>query len=174
MTITKGGEHAMKNRTDEIWAALGAFTEERSVADVLLTISRFEENAGTLVPAMRCALLKCDGQARQLRQTGEKGATSFIALSFIDTSVLTGAFDLRVDFYDNSFIEDIAESCAYFPYTYLQPIYRESVDAICGEAKKAFVRFKDYERDGIALKYKSEVLYSWSCPYAPCVCSIPT
>jgi hypothetical protein len=149
----------MKNRTDEIWAALGAFIEERSVADVLLTISRFEENAETLVPAMRRALLECDEQARRWRQTGDKGTTSFIALSFLDTSVLTGAFDLRVDFYDSSFIEDIAESCAYFPYAYLQPIYRESVDAISDEAKKAFVRFKDYERDGIARKYKNEVLY---------------
>jgi hypothetical protein len=45
----------MKNRTDEIWTTLGAFIEERSVADVLLTISRFDENAGTLVPAMRRA-----------------------------------------------------------------------------------------------------------------------
>jgi hypothetical protein len=138
---------------------LGAFIEERSVADVLLTISRFEENADTLVSAMRRALLKCDEQARQLRQTGEKGATSFIALSFLDTSVLSEAFDLRIDFYDESFTEDIAETCAYFPYAYLRPIYQESVDAICDEAKKSAVRFKDYERNGIALKYKDEVLY---------------
>jgi hypothetical protein len=149
----------MKNRTAEILTALGAFIEERSIADVLLTISRFEENADTLIPDMRRALLACDEQARQLRQTGEKGATSFIALSFLDTSILSEAFDLRVDFYDNSFIEDIEESYAYFPYAYLQPIYHESVDAICGEAKKAFVRFKDYERDGIARKYKDEALY---------------
>jgi hypothetical protein len=149
----------MKNRTDEIWATLGAFIEERSVSDVLLTISRFEENAATLIPAIRRTLLECDEQARLWRQTGDKGATSFIALSFLDTSVLTGAFDLRVDFYDESFTEDIAEAVAYFPYSYLKPIYQESVDAISGEAKKAFVRFKDYERDGIARKYKNEVLY---------------
>jgi hypothetical protein len=29
----------MKNRTDELWTELDAFIEERSVADVLLTIS---------------------------------------------------------------------------------------------------------------------------------------
>ncbi|MDR1615869.1 MAG: hypothetical protein LBR98_02510, partial [Syntrophomonadaceae bacterium] len=79
----------MKNRTDEIWTTLGTFIEERSIADVLLTISRFEENAGTLVPAMRRALLECDEQARRWRQSGEKGETSFIALSFLDASVLT-------------------------------------------------------------------------------------
>jgi hypothetical protein len=149
----------MKNRIDAIWSTLDTFIEERSVADVLLTISRFGENAGTLVPAMCHALLECDEQARRLRHTGEKGATSFIALSFLDTSVLSEAFDLRIDFYDESFTEDIAEASAYFPYAYLRTIYQESIAAICSEAKKSVVRFKDYERDGIALKYKDEVLY---------------
>jgi hypothetical protein len=149
----------MKNRTDEIWTALGDFINERSVADVLLTIARFEENAGTLVPDMRRALLECDEKARRLRRDGEKGETAFIALSFLDTSVMTGAFDLRVDFYDASFLCDIAEACAYFPYAYLRPIYGESVAALCGEAAKSVVRFMDYERDAIARKYKNEVLY---------------
>jgi hypothetical protein len=149
----------MKNRTDGIWTTLGTFIEDRSIADVLLAISRFEENAGTLVPDMRRALLECDEKARQWRQAGEKGATSFIALSFLDASVLTGDFDLRMDFHDSSFTEDIAESCAYFPYAYLRPIYQESVDAICGEAWKKVVRFMDYERDAVARKYRDEVLY---------------
>ena len=120
----------MKTRTDEIWTTLDAFIEERSVADALLAISRFEKNADDLVPAMRRALLECDGQARR-RGDGEKGETAFIALSFLYSSVLTSAFDLRVDFYDPSFTEDIAEACAYFPYAYLEPLYRESADAIC-------------------------------------------
>lgn len=90
---------------------------------------------------------------------GEKGKTAFITLSFLDSSVLTGMYDLRIDFYDDRFLVDIAEACAYFSYRHLMPIYQESVDVICQEAKKRFTRLMDYEKDALAWKYRDEVLY---------------
>jgi hypothetical protein len=163
----------MKNRTDEIWTTLGAFIEERSVADVLLTISRFDENAGALVPAMRRALLECDKQARQWRQAGEKGATSFIALSFLDTSVITETFDLRIDFYDSSFIEDIAESSAYFPTPIFAPYITKAWTPSAMKRRKD--SFASWTTNGTISPgdIKERCYTSWSCPFAPCACSTP-
>jgi hypothetical protein len=149
----------MKNRTDEIWEDLSSVIEERSVRDIGQAKSVTESCANVLLSDLRAALLSCNDRASELRRRNEKGETAFIALSFLDSSVLTGAYDLRIDFYDDGFLSDIAEACAYFSYKHLIPIYRESIGVICGEAKKRFIRFMDYEEDALAWKYKDEVLF---------------
>ena len=149
----------MQNRTDEIWESLAPLVEERGKSDLTKTIENFGANAERLLSDLRTALRSCDEQAAAHRKNSEKGETAFIALSFLDTSILTGTNDLRIDFYDDTFIEDIAEASAYFPYQHLIPIYQESVEAICKEARKKYIRFMDYERDALACKYRDYVLY---------------
>jgi hypothetical protein len=149
----------MQNRTQAIWEALSPPVEELGLNDVIKTIENFDPNATVLLADMRVALRSCDDQAAILRDKGEKGETAFISLSFLESSILTGAYDLRIDFYDSNFIDDIAESCAYFPYHHLIPLYQKSVEAIQSEAAKQFTRFMDYERDALAWKYKDYVLY---------------
>jgi hypothetical protein len=148
----------MKNRTGEIWGNLSSLIEKRSIRDIGQAMSVTESCADVLLINLRAALLSCNERALELQLRDEKGETDFIALSFPDSSVLTGAYDLRIDFYDNRFLGDIAEACAYFPYGHLIPIYHESVDMVCTEAGKRFTRFMDYERDSLAWKYKDEVL----------------
>ena len=149
----------MKNRTEEIWTALTPLIEELSLNDISRTLDTFNTHAESLLASMRAALISCDQQAAALRHSGEKGETAYIAISFLDSSYMTGAYCLRVDFYDDSFLTDIAEACAYFSYARLIPYYRESVETICTKASKRFIRFMDYEKDALAWKYKNEVLY---------------
>ncbi|MDR0489991.1 MAG: hypothetical protein LBH28_01925 [Oscillospiraceae bacterium] len=149
----------MQNRTELIWEALAPFVEERGLNDITQTLGCFDSHAENLLKDLKAALLSCNEQAASWRRKGEKGETAFIALSFLDTSILTGSYDLRIDFYDDNFLGDIAESCAYFPYVHLIPFYHESTEAICAMAVKRFIRLMDYERDAIAWKYKTEVLY---------------
>lgn len=149
----------MKNRTEEVWSALSSLVEERGVHDLEQTMSSFPSHAGPLLDDLRYAFLACNKQALSWQQKGEKDETSFIAFSFLDTSILTDSYDLRIDFYDARFLKDIAESAAYFSYAYLIPPYQKSVEVLCAEADKHFVRFMDYEADALAWKYKNEVLY---------------
>lgn len=149
----------MKKRTDEIWANLSSVIEERSVRDIGQAKSVTESCADALLTDLRATLLSCNDRALELRCRDEKGETAFIALSFLNSGVLTGAYDLRIDFYDDRFLSDIAEACAYFSYKHLIPICRESIGVICGEAKKRFIRFMDYEEDSLARRYKNEVLF---------------
>ena len=149
----------MKNRTDEVWAALATFIEERGLRDISQIVPAFETHAKTLVQNMRAALLSCNEQALELQRKAEKCETAFVTLSFLDSSILSGAYDLRIDFYDGGFLGDIAEACVYFAYSPLIPIYQESVSVICREATKHFTRFMDYEKNALAWKYKNEVLY---------------
>lgn len=149
----------MRIRTDEIWEAITPIVEERGVNDIKKTIESIDANASKLLTDLRTALSSCDNQAALHRDKDDKGETEFIALSFLDSSILTGTYDLRIDFYDDSFINDIAEASAYFPYSHLIPFYQESVEAIQVEAAKLFVRFMDYERDALAWKYKDFALY---------------
>ena len=138
---------------------MAPFIEERSVNDIIQAITCFESHAAQLLTDLRSALHVCDQEALVWRQKGEKGETAFIAFSFLDTSILSGSYDLRIDFYDENFLNDIAESCGYFSYRHLIPLYMESVEAICDKAAKQFIRFMDYERDALAWKYKTDVLY---------------
>ncbi|MCL2122231.1 MAG: hypothetical protein FWH28_08295 [Clostridiales bacterium] len=149
----------MKSRANEIWETLASIIEERGVNDVIKGISSFDARAEDILNRFQDALRLCDAQALSWREKGEKGETAFIALSFLDTGVLTGAHDIRIDFYDERFLHDIAESCAYFSYAHLLPIFRESVEVLCTEAAKQFTRFMDYERDALAWKYKTKILF---------------
>jgi len=146
-------------RTDEIWKSMSSFVEERGLDDLAKTVECFDLHAPKLLVGLQNALRSCDAQASVYRQKGEKGETAYIALSFLDSSILAGTNDLRIDFYDDSFLEDIAEASAYFPYHHLMPIYHESIAAIHTEAEKHFVRVMDCELDGLACEYKDYVLY---------------
>ena len=149
----------MQSRAETIWEALKPFIEERRKQDYTLTQTAFESHAPRLIESLKAAMLSCDEQAAAYRQKGEKDETAFIAASFLDSSVIIGAYDLRIDFYDREFLSDIAESCAYFSYVHLIPFYEESVDAICAKATEEFVRFMDYEKDALAYKYRNDILY---------------
>jgi hypothetical protein len=149
----------MKNRTNEIWESLSDLIEERGLNDISQTFTSFNEHSEHILADLSSALISCEEQAAARRQSGEKGETTYISLSFLDSSILTGAFDMRIDFYDEGFITDIAEASAYFSYAHLIPYYRESADIICTKAGEQFVRLMGYERDALAWKYKDEVLY---------------
>lgn len=149
----------MQTRTNDIWKTLTPFIEERGINDITQTLACIEANASHLLDCLRAALCSCNEQALAFQQIREKGETAFITFSFLNTSILTGSYDLRIDFYDENFLSDIAESCAYFSYAHLIPFYHESVEAICEKASKQFVRFMDYERNALAWKYKTEILY---------------
>ena len=148
----------MERRINEIWANMASIIEERSAQDMAQTIPSFKFYADTLLKDLRTAMLLCNEQALELQRCSEKGESAFITLSFLNSSVLTSAFDLRIDFYDDNFLVDIAAACAYFSYKHLVPLCQDSVDAICQEAKTRFTRFMDYEMDALARKYRSEVL----------------
>ena len=149
----------MKSRTDKIWGALAEIINEISINDLTKTITCFEAHSVNLLDSLRFALISCDKQAALHRQNGVKGDTAFITLSFLNSSILSGSYDLRIDFYDENFFDDISESCAYFSYAHLIPFYQQSVEFLCEKAEREFVRFMDYERDALAWKYKTEVLY---------------
>ncbi|GHU60238.1 hypothetical protein FACS1894171_0890 [Clostridia bacterium] len=149
----------MKNRTDEIWASLSSLIEERNIQDIKQASLAAESHADAALNELRSALRSCNEQSLLLRSQGEKGNTRFITLSFLDSGILTGSYDLRIDFYDDRFLSDIAEACAYFSYRHLVPIYQESAGVICREAGKDFTRLMDYEKDALAWRYKDEVLY---------------
>jgi hypothetical protein len=149
----------MKNRTEEIWAQIAPIIEERSALDIEQAVSSTESCAELLLQDFCACLLSCNEQALHLQGRDEKGATAFIALSFLHSSTITGNYDLRLDFYDDSFLSDISEACSYFSYRHLSTIYQKSVEIICSAAAKQFVRLMDYEKDALANRYKNEVLH---------------
>ena len=165
--IVKGMITIMENRTEEIWATLASVIAERKERDWVQAIPVTESCKDVLLSQLSAALLSCNKQVLEWQRKGEKGDTAFIALSFLNSSVLTGEYDLRIDFYDDRFLVDTADAYAYFSYKHLMPIYQESAEAICQEADNQFVRLMDYEQDALNWKYKDEVLI----PLIKSVCS---
>jgi hypothetical protein len=149
----------MKNHTDEIWSSLSSIVEDRSILDIKRTASIMESCSDVLLNELCAALLSCNEQSLELQRRETKGQTAFITFSFLDSSILTGTNDLRIDFYDERFLVDIAEACDYFSFRHLISFCQESVDVICQEAKKRFTRFMDNEKAALSRMYKGEVLY---------------
>lgn len=149
----------MESRVEIIWTDLASLIEERRSLDLSKTSECFNFNREQLLNAWRTALHICYEQSLEWQKKGEKGETDFIAISFLDTSILTRTYDLRIDFYDKRFFCDIAESCAYLSYIHLNNVCQESTRIILDWAHSEFSQIRNYEENGLAWRYQKEVLY---------------
>ena len=53
-------------------------------------------------------------KAQQMQKVDRKGKICTMGVSYLQSSVLTGSYDLRIDLYDKEFYLDSAECCTYW------------------------------------------------------------
>ena len=53
-------------------------------------------------------------KAQQMQKADKKGKICTMGISYLQNSVLTGSYELRIDLYDKEFYLDSAECCTYW------------------------------------------------------------
>ena len=66
-------------------------------------------------------------KAQQMQKVDRKGKICTMGVSYLQSSVLTGSYDLRIDLYDKEFYLDSAECCTYWKPAFITEYIQKDI-----------------------------------------------
>lgn len=96
-------------------------------------------------------------KAQQMQKADRKGKICTMGISYLQSSVLTGNYELRIDLYDKEFYLDSAECCTYWKPEFVTGYLLQDVEYFKKEIRFKIPQIKTYELqqfiDGYRLNY---------------------
>ena len=96
-------------------------------------------------------------KAQQMQKADKKGKICTMGISYLQNSVLTGSYELRIDLYDKEFYLDSAECCTYWKPEFVTGYLLQDVEYLKKEIRFKIPQIKTYELqqfiDGYLLNY---------------------
>lgn len=96
-------------------------------------------------------------KAQQMQKVDRKGKICTMGISCLQSSVLTGCYELRIDLYDKEFYLDKAECCTYWKPEFITKYLLKDVEYFKNEIRFKVPQIKSYEIqqfiDGYLLNY---------------------
>lgn len=96
-------------------------------------------------------------KAQQMQKADRKGKICTMGISYLQSSVLTGSYELRIDLYDKEFYLDSAECCTYWKPEFITSYLLKDVEYFKNEIRFKVPQIKAYEIqqfiDGYLLNY---------------------
>ena len=96
-------------------------------------------------------------KAQQMQKADRKGKICTMGISYLQSSVLTGNYELRIDLYDKEFYLDSAECCTYWKPEFVTGYLLQDVEYFKKEIRFKIPQIKTYELqqfiDGYLLNY---------------------
>ncbi|MFR2368555.1 MAG: hypothetical protein ACLS8T_12810 [Anaerobutyricum sp.] len=96
-------------------------------------------------------------KAQQMQNADRKGKICTMGISCLQSSVLTGCYELRIDLYDKEFYLDKAECCTYWKPEFITKYLLKDVEYFKNEIRFKVPQIKSYEIqqfiDGYLLNY---------------------
>ena len=96
-------------------------------------------------------------KAQQMQKADRKGKICTMGISYLQSSVLTENYELRIDLYDKEFYLDSAECCTYWKPEFITGYLLQDVEYFKKEIRFKIPQIKTYELqqfiDGYRLNY---------------------
>ena len=97
-------------------------------------------------------------KAQQMQKADRKGKICTMGISYLQSSVLTENYELRIDLYDKEFYLDSAECCTYWKPEFVTGYLLQDVEYFKKEIRFKIPQIKTYELqqfiDGYLLNYQ--------------------
>ncbi len=96
-------------------------------------------------------------KAQQMQKADKKGKICTMGISYLQNSVLTGSYELRIDLYDKEFYLDSAECCTYWKPEFITRYLLKDVEHFKNVIRFKVPQIRGYEIqqfiDGYLLNY---------------------
>lgn len=96
-------------------------------------------------------------KAQQMQNVNRKGKICTMGISFLQSSVLTGSYELRIDVYDKEFYLDSVECCTYWKPEFITGYLLKDAEYFKNRIRFKVSQIKTYEIqqfiDGYLLNY---------------------
>lgn len=93
--------------------------------------SRIDENYKAeeteIIAGLQEKLQEVFQKAQQMQKVDRKGKICTMGVSYLQSSVLTGSYDLRIDLYDKEFYLDSAECCTYWKPAFITEYIQKDI-----------------------------------------------
>jgi len=143
----------MDEREKSIYAAGEALLAERltqNIATIEATIHAAPEvYAETFLEALQTVLQ----QAVTAQEKGDKGSLRYICISYLQSSLHTGSYQLRLDAYDERQFGDIADACAYWSPQFIFQYMDDDMAYFRTHIGKHVVQVREHEVMRFAMRY---------------------
>lgn len=134
-------------------------------------LKELEANRDSIVSSFNNAFT-CGLEKVALAQP-DKGKIEYIHMSYLLSSLLTGKFELRIDFYNNERYLDEIETEAYWTADFIASYFEEDFRYFQSLLKKEHVRVKDYEVRNLAVDFGGLYLSAFAVSFQSILTELP-
>lgn len=120
-------------------------------------MENYKNNKKKILDELNEKVLELFKNAEQMQKEKTRSAVSVIAISFLQSSTLTGNYDLRMDLYDKDFYLDSKDCCTYWNPEFIAKYILKDVEYFRDTIRNKIPQIKTYEiqqfTDGYVLNY---------------------
>ena len=104
----------MTERQQQIMEIGKGMMEPRFMGQLPELMKNYKAEETEIIAGLQEKLQEVFQKAQQMQKVDRKGKICTMGVSYLQSSVLTGSYDLRIDLYDKEFYLDSAECCTYW------------------------------------------------------------
>lgn len=105
----------------------------------------YEKDKADITESFRTAFQAGFRQVETMQASCVKGAISYIHISYLLSSALTGENKVKIDFYDQRYFSDLQEADCFWDYRALFPKYKQEVQEMEYQLRQGLPRLTSYE-----------------------------
>ena len=134
-----------------------AVTDKNGLAKLPELMKNYKDGETEILTGLEEKLQVVFQKAQQMQKADRKGKICTMGISYLQSSVLTENYELRIDLYDKEFYLDSAECCTYWKPEFITGYLLQDVEYFKKEIRFKIPQIKTYELqqfiDGYLLNY---------------------
>jgi len=143
----------MEKRQKNIFETGEIILAERLSKNITAIQEDFQENMEKYYGGFLRTIQNLLEQVEKVQERNDKGALCYICISYLQSSLYTGSYQLRIDAYDEKFYADLAETCVYWSPDFIFKYMNDDIDYFRESIGNHVVRVKTFEVMDFAGKY---------------------
>lgn len=113
----------------------------------------FNENGEQYCGEFLNALKSLARKVIKAQQQDVKGEIRYLCFSFLQSSLLTKSYELRLDAYDEGLFKDLSETCVYWSPSFIFRYFEEDVKFVRIQLRQNIVRIREFEIENFLQDY---------------------
>ena len=101
--------------------------EPRFMGQLPELMKNYKAEETEIIAGLQEKLQEVFQKAQQMQKVDRKGKICTMGVSYLQSSVLTGSYDLRIDLYDKEFYLDSAECCTYWKPAFITEYIQKDI-----------------------------------------------
>ena len=131
--------------------------EPRFMGQLPELMKNYKAEETEIIAGLQEKLQEVFQKAQQMQKVDRKGKICTMGVSYLQSSVLTGSYDLRIDLYDKEFYLDSAECCTYWKPAFITEYIQKDIKYIKYNIHGKVPQIRTYEiqefMDGYIINY---------------------